>query len=434
MCANFSRGSKIADRKGFRQLLEELDIRKEERPSWSSPNEYMEVLCSAAKNERMVRTIMDTAENYWRNYIKVLNRYGDDMIKLAEEVRKIKEYSINHLDELIKLTCENIKANKGHCYLARDAEEARKIIGDIAKGAKTIVKAKSITSEEIYLREYLEDMGIDVFETDLGEFLVQVLGPKPMHLTSPALHIPRERVAEFLERLMGKKVNPDDIPGMVAMVKKFLRQKFVEAEVGITGANAIAADPGQVFIIENEGNARLASALPDKHIVIAGVEKIVPTYEDAAKVVDVITKYSGYRTVSYISVVGEPSKTGDIEKKITYGAHGPKEFHVILLDNGRLKAAKDPLLKEALYCLRCGACMYVCPIFRHYAGYWGGNVYMGGIGTIWTAITEGLEKAYPLSLSCLYDLRCMEQCPMKINAPKMLFTLTLRMAKGGKTS
>jgi L-lactate dehydrogenase complex protein LldG len=430
MCADFSQNPKIADRKAFRQLLEELKIKRERKPSWSSSSEYMEVLCSAAKNERMVKTIMDTAENYWKNYTKVLNIYGAKMIKLAEEVRRIKEYSIKHLDELIKLTCENIEANKGHCYVAKDAEEARNMIGEIAKGARTVVKAKSITSEEIYLREHLEDMGMDVFETDLGEFLVQVLGPKPMHLTSPALHIPREKVAEFLERLIGKKVDSNDIPGMVAMVRRFLRQKFVDAEVGITGANAIAADPGQVFIVENEGNARLASALPDKHIVIAGVEKIVPTYEDAAKVVDVLTKYSGYRTVSYISIIGGPSKTGDIEKKITYGAHGPKELHVVLLDNGRLKAAKDPILREALYCLRCGACMYVCPIFRNYAGYWGGDVYMGGIGTIWTAITEGLEKVYPLPLSCLFDLRCAEQCPMKINQPKMLFTLTLRMARG----
>ena len=199
-----------------------------------------------------------------------------------------------------------------------------------------------------------------------------------------------------------------------------MRKKFIEAEVGISGANVIAADPGLIFILENESNTRLATSLPEKHIVIAGMEKVVPTLYDAIKVADVIMKYAGYRTVSYLNVIGGPSKTGDIEKKVVYGAHGPKELHVVFLDNGRVKASKDPILKEALYCLRCGACMYVCPVFRQYGGYWGGEVYVGGIGVIWTAITEGLEKAYMPSFLCLLDGGCTEQCPVKIDQSKII--------------
>ena len=404
----------------LKALLKELDVEREKLPTFKSFSDYIDYLYRMAENETMVRTVSSTAKNYWQNFMGVYEKYGERMKALAEEVRKIKEYSIEHMDELIETARKNIEANKGHCYLAKDGDEANRIIAEIVGDAKVVVKAKSMVTEEIAIREYLEKMGKDVYETDLGEFLVQVLGPKPMHFTSPALHIPREQVARFLEKLTGQKVDPDDIPGMVALVRKFLREKFVRADVGISGANVVAADPGYIFIIENEGNARLATTLPEKHIVVTGIEKIVPTYLDAVKVVDVIVKFSGYKTVSYMNVVGGPSKTGDIEKKVTYGAHGPRELHVILLDNGRSKAAKDPVFKEALYCLKCGVCMYVCPVFKQVGGYWGGAVYAGAIGTIWTAITRGLKETYPLSLLCMFDGFCERQCPMKIKQTRII--------------
>jgi len=207
---------------------------------------------------------------------------------------------------------------------------------------------------------------------------------------------------------------------MVAIVKELLRRKYVEADVGISGANVIAADTGAVVIIENEGNARLATGLPPVHIVVAGIEKIVPTFQDAMKVAEVIWRYANYKMPSYVNIIAGPSKTGDIEKTITFGAHGPREFHLVLVDNGRSKAAKDPVLKEALYCLRCGACMYACPTWRVYGGFWGGDVYVGGIGVIWTAITRGIEEAYPHSLLCVYAGNCVEQCPLHINTPEMI--------------
>lgn len=404
----------------LKSLLKELDVEREKLPTFKSFEEYVDYLYRMVENETMVRTISSTTKNYWQNFMGVYEKYGEQMKVMAEEVRKVKEYSIDHLEELIETTCKNIEANKGHCYVAKDKDEANRIIAEIVGDAETIVKSKSMVTEEIGIREYLEDLGKDVYETDLGEFLVQVLGPKPMHFVTPSLHIPRVRVAEFLEKLTGQKVDPDNIPGMVALVRQFLREKFVKADVGISGANVIAADPGHIFIIENEGNARLTTTLPEKHIVVTGIEKIVPTYLDAAKVVDVTMKYNGYRTVSYVNITGGPSKTGDIEKKVTYGAHGPRELHVILLDNGRSEAAKDPAFKEALYCLKCGACMYVCPVFKQVGGYWGGAVYTGGIGVIWTAITRGLKEAYPLSMLCTFNGFCEKQCPMKINQPRII--------------
>ncbi len=417
----------MGSKKPFMDLLKELGV---ERSVWKTPTtyeEFIELLHTAEADEASRRMILSTAEQYWRNYQNVHVKYGDYMSKLAEEVRKIKEYSIDHIEELIKITRENIEKNGGFFHYAEKAEDACKIIGELVGSGKLIVKSKSITSEEIHLREYLEELGNEVYETDVGEFLVQALGPRPMHLTSPALHIPKERVAKFLEKLTGKSVDPNNIEAMVGLIREFLRDKYIRADVGISGANVIAADPGYVFIIENENNARLSTGLPYKHIVIAGIEKIVPTYLDAVKVVDVITKYAGYRALSYIDVIGGPSKTGDIEKKVTLGAQGPKEFHLVLLDNGRLKAAKDPVFKEALYCLRCGACMYVCPVFRLLAGYWGGDTYMGGIGIIWEAITRGLESAYNQALLCLGDMGCTEICPMKIDQAKLIKEIIRRV-------
>lgn len=404
----------------FGLLLKELGIEREELPTIKEFGKFVDYLYRMAENEMMVNTIYATAKNYWQNFLSVYSRYGKQMEAMAEEVRKIKEYSIEHLDELVEMARKNIEANKGRCYIAKDAKEASRIVAEIVGDAKVVVKSKSMVTEEVAIREHLEELGKEVYETDLGEFLVQALGPKPMHFTSPSLHIPRARVAAFLEKLLGRKVDPDNIPGMVALVRQLLRDKFVKAEVGISGANVIAADPGYIFVIENEGNARLATTLPEKHIVVAGIEKIVPTYLDAAKVANVIVWYAGYTAVSYLNIVGGPSKTGDIEKRTTYGAHGPRELHVVLIDNGRSEVAKDPILKEALYCLKCGGCMFVCPVFKQVGGYWGGPIYVGGIGTIWTAITGRLEEAYPPSMLCMLDGACKQHCPMKIDQPRIM--------------
>ncbi len=406
--------------KSLKELLKEKGIEREKEPAWSSFNEYIEYIHKRALEDPVLSTsVPRTCDNYYNNYLKVLKRYPN-MLELAKEVRRIKEYSIDHMDELVKIACDNIEENHGHCYIADDAEKARKIAGEIVGTNKTVVKVKSLTTEEIFLREYLEELGNDVYETDLGEFLVQALGPKPMHFTSPALHLTREKAAEFLGKLFGKPIDKDDIPGMVALVREYLRDKFFKADVGISGANVLAADPGALFILTNEGNGRLATTAPPVHIAVVGMEKIVPTYIDAFKVSEVIMNFAGYKSVSYLNIIAGPSKTGDIEKKITYGAHGPRELHVILLDNGRRKFAKDPVFKEALYCLKCGACHYVCPIFRLYSGFWGGDVYAGGIGIVWTYLTEGLEKAYPQSFLCLGDMGCTEQCPMDIDQAKLL--------------
>jgi L-lactate dehydrogenase complex protein LldG len=280
-----------------------------------------------------------------------------------------------------------------------------------------------MTSEEIGLREYLEKQGNDVYETDLGEFIIQKLGSKPMHILAPAVHVPKESVAKLLSKLSGKKIPPDNIENMVAAARELLREKFFQADVGISGANVVAADTGTLFLIENEGNIRLATSAPPVHIALIGMEKVVSNLGEAFKVAEVTWRYANYTVPAYVSMISGPSKTGDIEKVTTYGAHGPKEFHVIFLDGGRIELAKNPILRQALYCLRCGGCLYECPVFGVTAGHFG-DKYFAGIGAVWAAmLSDNREKGAALAYTCLTCGRCKVRCPMNIDTPEMVVEL-----------
>jgi len=381
---------------------------------------YVEELIEQGAKSEKLRTAIQRAVNAYRGNLKRALELFPDSSKLKERARKIKEYSIDHLPEIIDKTCEAVIRNHGHCHLAKNAEEANRIINDlVGEPKKIIVKGKSLTSEETELRQYLQEKGHEVWETDLGEFLVQIRGGRPMHMLAPSVDLPREEAAKLVSGITGEEIDPTNIEAIVAAVRRFLRNKYINADVGMSGANAISADTGTLFIIENEGNVKLSTALQEKHIALAGVEKIVPTLEDAFLITKVTWRYANYIVPSYVHMISGPSKTGDIEKVTTYGAHGPREFHLILLDNGRLEVAKDPVFKELLYCMKCGACMYECPPFWVTAGHYG-KKYVGGIGVLWDAfIATGLEQAAPAAFTCLLCGRCKVRCPLSIDTPRM---------------
>ncbi|HID17806.1 TPA: lactate utilization protein [Candidatus Bathyarchaeota archaeon] len=373
---------------------------------------------------------MKRAIGYFRKNVSEAFRAFPQTLNKRRLAKKIKEYSIKHLLELVKLTKDSVEEMKGNCYVANDKYDALRIIGEIVGNGKLVVKSKSITSEEIGLNEHLESLGNKVVETDLGEFILQRSRGKPMHILSPAIHIPKEKVAELFSKLVGRKLR-SEIQDLVEVARGYLRDAFFKADVGISGANVIAAETGTIFLIENEGNIRFSTNAPRIHVVISGFEKIVPTLFDALTVSEVTWRYASYKVPSYISLISGPSKTGDIEKAITYGAHGPKELHVILLDNGRTKMAKDPVYREALYCVKCGSCLYECPIYSVVAGAFG-DKYFGGIGAIWTAlIAGGFRKAMPLAYSCTLCDRCRSHCPMEINVTKMIMRLRRDLAEKG---
>ena len=350
--------------------------------------------------------------------------------ELAREVRRVKEEVLSNLDHYIEEAMESLGKMGARAYLAGDASEAREIVAGIVGTGKTVVLSKSMTAEELGLREYLESLGNEVWETDLGQLLIQLEGGKPMHSVAPAVHLTRERVAALLREKLGLRVPPGASPEeMVRLVRGFLREKFTSADVGISGANAIAAETGSIVLVENEGNIRLVTGLPPVHIAVAGVEKIVPTLLDALKVAIVQAAYDGLYPPNYINVISGPSATADIEHKRVRGAHGPLEVHVVLVDNGRRAALRDPLLSEQLRCIRCGRCQWECPVWQHTANLWGGPSYGGPMGVVWTAITRGVEEASALALLCLGCARCDYVCPVEIPISRILRGLKARYSK-----
>ena len=391
--------------------------------------EYKKELMRAAHNERIRLALTRAIESYRANTNAALKKFPHT-IKLAEEVKEIKEKAVAEMEKLAEQACESIVENKGKAYIAKTAEEALDIIGGLIGSNKLIVKGKSLTGEEINLREYLEERGNDVYETDLGEFILQKLGSRPMHLVSPAIHVPREDVAELFSRIVGEQLPPDDIGRLVATARKLLREKYFQADFGISGSNVVAADTGTLFLIENEGNVRLSTGVPPIHIALVGMEKLVPTLADAWKVAEVTWRYANYTVPGYVSLVSSPSKTGDIEKVTTYGAHGPRELHVVFMDDGRTDLAKHPVMRQALYCVRCGGCLYECPVYAVTAGYFG-DKYFAGFGAVWAAmISRDIEKATAIAYTCLTCGRCKIRCPVQIDVPEMVVELRRLMAEG----
>jgi iron-sulfur cluster protein len=394
----------------------------------SITSDFKKEIMDAAHNERIGIAVTRAIASYRSNTNNAIKKFPHT-VKLAEEVRKIKKKAIGDMEKLAEQACEVIQENKGKAYIAKTAEDALKIIDGLVGTGKLIVKGKSMTAEEIGLREHLEEHGNEVYETDLGEFIIQKLGSRPMHILAPAIHVPKEDVAKLFSKLTGKDLKPD-IDTLVATARALLREKYFKADIGMSGANVFSADTGTMFMIENEGNIRLSTGVPPVHIALIGMDKLVPTLGDAFKVAEVTWRYANYTMPTYVSMISGPSKTGDIEKVITYGAHGPKELHIIFLDAGRTELAKNPILSQALYCIRCGGCLYECPVFALTAGHFG-DKYFTGIGAVWAyMIDKNEEKGAVMAYTCLTCGRCKIRCPMKIDCSEMVIELRKMVGKG----
>ncbi len=394
-------------------------------------SEYKKEIMDAAHNERIRLALKRAVASYRTNTNEALKRFPHT-VEMAKEVREIKKKSIAEMEKLAAQACESIEYNKGKAYIAKTVDEAFNIIDKLVGSEKLIVKGKSMTGEEIGLREHLEEKGNEVFETDLGEYIVQKLHSRPMHILSPAIHVPKEDVAKLFSEITGNQLPSDDIAKMVNVARELLREKYIEAHIGMSSANVVAADTGTLFLIENEGNIRMATNLPPIHIALIGMEKLVATLGEAYKVAEVTWRYANYTVPGYVSMISSPSKTGDIEKVTTFGAHGPKELHVIFLDGGRTTLAKDPILSQALYCLRCGGCLYECPVFAVTAGHFG-DKYFAANGAVWAAtISHNPEKAAAVAYTCLTCGRCKIRCPMQIDGPAMSIEVRRRLIENGR--
>jgi len=382
-------------------------------------NEIERELDKILRDEEIRKQINKVATESSDKIWDLLKQYPH-ITKIAEIIERVKEESISRIDELIEEAKKSIERNKGVVYFARDAEEARRIIADIIGSDKIVVKAKSMATEEIGLNEYLESLGKEVWETDLGMFLVQILRERPSHPIAPAIHITRDNIIRGL-RVLGIRVDTGSSPEEIAAaVREFLRKKIFSADVGISGANALAADSGSIVLVENESNIRLVTSVPKRHIALVPVDKIVPTLEDAFRVAIIQAAYDGLYPPTYISVITGPSSTADIEHKRVYGAQGPKELHVVLLDNGRLRASRDPVFRQILKCIRCGRCVFECPVYQTIGHGYGYRNFNGPMGIVWLYVLGYREEAGYLSTLCTHAGNCREACPVKIDLPTLI--------------
>ena len=356
---------------------------------------------------------------------------GLDFERLRESLRAYKETSVQALPALFdrfKMEAEEVGVQ---VHQAADAEEANRIVIEIAaaRGVRKVAKAKSMLTEEIELNHRLIEAGLQVTETDLGEWICQLAGERPSHFTAPAIHKTREEIAALFSSVCGEDVAAD-IPTLVEIARNHIRQAFLDADMGITGANIAIADTGTIVIVSNEGNARLVTSLPEVHVALIGYEKLVPSIDEATAIIKLLSKSgTGQKMTSYVSFITGPSRTSDIEKTLTLGCHGPREVHVVFVDNGRLSMADDPEFREALYCIKCGACLSACPVYHSVGGHVFGHTYVGGIGAILAAFHAGLDEAEDILGICSTCGRCKTYCPVDMDIPRMVAGLRRKLVE-----
>ncbi|HIM91476.1 MAG TPA: iron-sulfur cluster-binding protein [Dehalococcoidia bacterium] len=347
-----------------------------------------------------------------------------DWEALQDKGRAIKAHTLDNLAYYLEMVERNVIASGGHIYFARDAEAASNYVVNLAKerGIELVIKGKSMVSEEMALNHRLEEEGIEPVETDLGEYIVQLAEETPFHIIAPAIHKSRGEVSElFVEKLNVPMY--DNIEDLTREARDQLRQKFVDAGMGITGANFIVAETGTVTLVTNEGNGRMCTSMPKIHVAITGMEKVVPSIEDLGLFLRLLIRSAtGQRISSYVTTVTGPRGEDEVD--------GPEEFHLVIVDNGRSKMLADPNLREALYCLRCGACLNACPVYRKVGGHAYGWVYPGPIGAIVSPMLTNLSEAKDLPFASTLCGACKEACPVKINIPRMLLYLRKELTQG----
>ncbi len=337
--------------------------------------------------------------------------------QLRDQARDIKDHVLEHLDLYLEIYERKVSESGGVVHWAATPEEARATIIGICqqRGAKLVTKGKSMISEEIDLNHALEAAGITPIETDLGEYLIQLRGERPSHIIAPAVHLTRDQVeADFRKAHTHLPPERDlsEIPTLVEEARQVLRQKYLDADAGITGANFLIAETGTSIIVTNEGNGDLTQNLPKVHIVIASIEKIVPTLEDASTILRVLARSAtGQDFSNYTTLSTGPKRAGDPD--------GPEEYHVVILDNGRSNVLGTEF-QDMLRCIRCGACLNHCPVYQAVGGHAYGWVYPGPIGAVVTPALKGIENAKHLPNASTFCGRCEEVCPMRIPLPKMM--------------
>jgi L-lactate dehydrogenase complex protein LldF len=347
-----------------------------------------------------------------------------DWEELREAGRALKARVMRHLDEYLLQLEESVERAGGRVHWARDAGEANRIITEIARehSAKEVVKVKSIATDETKLNEHLESEGIAAYETDLAELIIQLAGETSSHILVPAIHKNRAEIRELFMRELGANDLSDEPTALTEAARRYLREKFLKAKVGISGANFAVAETGTVCVVESEGNGRMCTTLPQVLVTLMGIEKVIPTWRDLEVFMQLLPRSSTAERMNPYTSFWTGASEGD----------GPEEFHLVLLDNGRTDVLADEVGRQALNCIRCSACLNVCPVYERTGGHAYNSVYPGPIGAILTPQLVGIGKPGPDSLPYASSLcgACYEVCPVKIDIPRVLIHLRGRVVRG----
>ncbi|MGH7320577.1 MAG: LutB/LldF family L-lactate oxidation iron-sulfur protein [Candidatus Rokuibacteriota bacterium] len=369
-----------------------------------------------ALGDRLLQEALGTATTRFIGARRTALAESPDSDRFREQARQIKEATLQRLDYYLGLLADQVERAGGVVHWARDASEARRIILELARArnVQMVVKSKSMATEEIHLNEALAEAGIVAVETDLGEYIIQLAHERPSHIIAPAIHKTKAQVAELFSKETNTVV-PADPEVLTKVARRELREKFLHADMGISGVNFAIAETGTLVLITNEGNGRLVTTLPRIHVAVMGIDKVIPSLTDLMVFLQVLPRAAtGQKLSVYTSLVQGPRRPGE--------ADGPEELHLVILDNGRIAQLAGPL-REALYCLRCGACLNVCPVYRQIGGHAYGHTYPGPIGIVLTAMLEGPRSVRELAHASSLCGACQEVCPVKIDIPRMLIAL-----------
>lgn len=392
-------------------------------------NSMMERSRLALEDDFLRQAVRFTADKLRNKKLERTTEFGNWEL-WRERGRAIRAHTVSNLDYYLKQFADNVRASGGHVHFAHDGTEAADIVLRIAeeKAAKSVVKSKSMVSEEVHINHRLEEKGIEVVETDLGEYIIQLAHETPSHIIIPAIHKNRRQIRDLFTAAGGENLSTET-KVLTAFARKKLRQKFMAADIGITGCNFGVAESGTISLLTNEGNADMVTNLPNTHIVLMGMERIVPTFADLEVMANLLPRSAtGQKLTTYLSLVTGPRHATEQD--------GARDLHVVILDNGRSRQLGDAELQSVLNCIRCGACLNVCPVYRQVGGHAYGSVYPGPIGAVLSPLLNDGERYSDLPFASSLCGACSQACPVKIPLHDLLVYLRQRSVQQGhaKTS